>query len=99
MRKTTIISIGVLMVLFFFLLGCAGNLQESQRSYYLQDNFGRSLEAAKYRQTLNPEAGLTAEPVEGLEGRSADMAVDKYRESFEEKVDPQQELRYFRMGN
>ena len=99
MPKTTIISIGVLMVLFFFLSGCAGNLQESPRSYYLQDNFGRSLETVKYRQTLNPEAGLTAEPMEELEGRSADMAVDKYRQSYEREVDPQQELRDFRMGN
>jgi hypothetical protein len=88
MRKTTIFYLGVLLALSFILSGCYnGNLPEPQRMYYLQNNWGHSQETAKYRQTLNPEAGLTAEPVEGLDGQSADLAVDKYRETFRKEVD------------
>ena len=88
MRKTTIFYLGVLLALSFILSGCyGGNLPEPQRMYYLQSNWGHSQETAKYRQTLNPEAGLTAEPVEGLDGQSADLAADKYRETFRKEVD------------
>ena len=88
MRKMTIFYLGVLLVLSFILSGCYnGNLPEPQRMYYLQNNWGQSQETAKYRQTLNPEAGLTAEPVEGLDGQAADLAVDKYRETFRKEVD------------
>ena len=89
MRKMTIFYLGVVLVLSFILSGCYnGNLPEPQRMYYLQNNWGQSQETAKYRQTLNPEAGLTAEPVEGHDGQSAELAVDKYRESFKKEVDP-----------
>jgi hypothetical protein len=88
MRKTTIFYLGVVLVLSFILSGCYnGNLPEPQRMYYLHSNWGQSQETAKYRQTLNPEAGLTAEPVEGLDGESADLARDKYRETFRKEVD------------
>ena len=101
MRKTTIFYLGVLLALSFILSGCYnGNLPEPQRIYYLESNWGHSQETAKYRQTLNPEAGLTAEPVEGLDGQSADMAVDKYRETFKKEVDPATQVSpIFTIGN
>lgn len=47
-----------------FIGGCAGPSRLSQ-------NWGRSVETAKYNQTLNPEAGKECRPVEGLDGKRA----------------------------
>ena len=48
----------------------------------LDQNWGRSVETARYNQTLNPQAGQNLEPVEGLDGRSAENALEAYRQSF-----------------
>jgi len=72
MRNMTMMCLGAMLALSFFLGGCAGNLPEPQRVYYLDDNWGRSVESARFNQTLDPEAGLEVKPVEGLDGRAAD---------------------------
>ncbi len=51
----------------------------------LDQNWGRSVETARYNQTLNPQAGQNLEPVEGLDGQSAENTLEAYRQSF--KVD------------
>ena len=55
--------------------GCAG-------PSVLDQNWGRSTETARFNQTLNPKAGENPEPVVGLDGRSADNALESYRRSF-----------------
>jgi hypothetical protein len=55
--------------------GCAG-------PSVLDQNWGRSVETAKFNQTLNPKAGENPEPVVGLDGRSAENAIEAYRQSF-----------------
>lgn len=55
--------------------GCAG-------PSVLDQNWGRSVETARFNQTLNPKAGENLEPVVGLDGRSADNALETYRQSF-----------------
>lgn len=71
------------LIMCVMMTGCAGgNLPESQRYHYLKDNFGQSVKTVNFNQTLNPTAGINPEPVEGLDGRAADMAAEKHRETF-----------------
>ena len=55
--------------------GCAGPSM-------LDQNWGRSVETARFDQTLNPKAGENLQPVTGLDGQSAENALDAYRGSF-----------------
>jgi hypothetical protein len=59
-----------------FLAGCASTTP------YLDEHFGDSVNAAKAQQTLNPEASLDTEPVNGVDGQAANAAVDRYHRSF-----------------
>ncbi|MGB2927372.1 MAG: hypothetical protein WBB70_00515 [Desulfobacterales bacterium] len=87
MLKGNIILIVVLAVFSVVTLwGCAGNLPESKRVDYLEQNWGKSFESAKKNQILNPEAGKSLEPVVGLDGQAAEHGVNKYKKSFEKEV-------------
>lgn len=82
-------SIALIMVciLWTFFAGCSSTGDHAFREETLLDkNWGRSVETAKYNQMLDPEAGKKVAPVEGLDGRAAGYAVDKYENSFREKV-------------
>ena len=50
--------------------------------------FGESFNTTKAQQTINPEASLITEPVEGIDGRPATAAVDNYYKSFVAPPDP-----------
>ncbi|MEJ2660728.1 MAG: hypothetical protein P8Z73_08400 [Desulfobacteraceae bacterium] len=67
--------IGSLIAGAIVLSGCTGPSM-------LDQNWGRSVETARYNQTLNPQAGQNLEPVEGLDGHSAENALEAYRQSF-----------------
>ena len=49
----------------------------------LERNWGKSYEAAKYNQILDPEAGKNTDPVTGLDGEAVSRSNEKYRKSFE----------------
>ena len=87
MLKRTIAITVVCAVLALF-AGCSGPAGNNpfREETLLDKNWGRSVETAKYNQTLDPEAGKNALPVEGLDGKAAGYAVDKYDNSFKEKV-------------
>ena len=86
MLKGNIILIVVLAVFSVVTLwGCAGNLPESKRIDYLELNWGKSFEAAKNNQILNPEAGKTVEPVIGLDGQVVEHNLDNRKKSFKEQ--------------
>jgi hypothetical protein len=86
MLKGNIILIVVLAMFSVVMLwGCAGNLPESKRVDYLEQNWGKSFESAKKNQILNPEAGKTVEPVIGLDGQVAEHNVDNRKKSFEDQ--------------
>jgi hypothetical protein len=74
------------MLPLFVGCGDAGNLR---RETLLDQNWGRSVETAKYNQYLDPEAGKSLTPVEGLDGKAAGYTVDKYENSFKEKTTQQ----------
>ena len=79
----------ILLVLFctigFF--GCSkGNIVNPiQPESRLEKNWGRSFEAAKYNQTLNPEAEKNLAPVEDLEGPNAERIMESYKKGDEQK--------------
>ena len=72
-------TIAILGWVIFF-AGCS----QMQKETLSDKNWGRSYEAAKYNQILNPEAGKNQDPVDGLDGRATDNNVEKYRNSFKE---------------
>ncbi len=74
MRKNAIFS-GCLF-LCVVMIGCTGMTR-------LERDYGTSHNLAKYNQILNPEAEKNLAPVEGLDGRAAAAAVEKYHKGFE----------------
>ena len=67
------------------IIACSESGGLIQRESLLDENWGRSYEAAKYNQTLNPDAGKNLNPVVGLDGAATENAVNKYDQSFKEK--------------
>lgn len=95
MLKRSLILIGIVASLSLN-PGCGGQ-QVHQNESMLEKNWGRSYEAAKYNQILNPDAGKDLSPVEGLDGAAAEAGVDKYRQSFQKA--PAQQSYNLNLGN
>jgi hypothetical protein len=49
----------------------------------LEMDYRTSHKLAIYNQTLNPDAEKNLAPVEGMDGKAAQAAVDKYEKGFE----------------
>ena len=82
-----IIALVMVCTLSALFAGCTSTGNNAFREETLSDkNWGRSFETAKFNQTLDPQAGKNETPVEGLEGKAADYAVEKYENSFKERV-------------
>jgi hypothetical protein len=64
--------------------GCSGTSPDYQGTL-LGKNWGRSFEAAKFGQMMNPDADKNREPVLGLDGQPAEYGIDNYKNSFQEK--------------
>ena len=75
LNKTVVFSLAALFVIGVF--GChgGGTMQPVSK---LDQNWGRSFEAAKYNQTLNPDADKNLAPVEGLEGTATERIIGEY---------------------
>lgn len=67
-------------------MGCTTSLKQNN---LLDQNWGRSFQAAKFDQTLTPDAENNLEPVTGLAGSSAEKAVQQYEESFADSCEAQ----------
>jgi hypothetical protein len=72
----------VVILIFILMAGCA---------HYgaLEEDYGKSYNAAKSGQILNPGASKNLKPVTGLPGAAADGTMKKYTESFAPKDQPQ----------
>lgn len=92
MLKGHMIITGLLAGLCFVLLGCAGNLPQPERADVVDAHYGKSLETAKNSQILNPEAGKEPTPVEGLDGKSANNQMNKYRKALKREQKIQQSV-------
>ncbi len=63
--------------------GCGGG-RAAQKGTMVDKNWGKSLEAIKFNQTLNPQASKNLKPVVGLNGQAADNLLLRYIDDFEE---------------
>ena len=75
----TVLTIGI--------TACSQSGRLFQPDTLLDENWGRSFEAAKYNQILNPDAGKNLDPVTGMDGVASENTVNKYDQSFSEKKD------------
>ena len=92
LSKIAVIALAALLTIGIF--GCSqGNLSNPlQTESQLDNNWGRSFEAAKHNQTLNPEAEKNLKPVEGLQGPAAERIMDGYIKGGEQKQQPASEF-------
>ena len=92
LSKIAVIALAALLAIW--ILGCsAGNVSNPlQTESQLDKNWGRSFEAAKYNQTLNPEAEKNLKPVEDLQGPSAERIMQGYEKGGEQKQQPASEF-------
>jgi len=90
LSKIAVIALAALLTIGIF--GCSkGNLSNPlQSESQLDENWGRSFEAAKHNQTLNPDAGKNLKPVEGLQGPAAERIMEGYTKGDEQKQQKQQ---------
>jgi len=82
LKKTIALAMFCAMLALF--AGCSGTGGIHQETL-LDQNWGRSVETAKYNQILNPEEGKNLAPVEGLSGKAAENSVEKYEKSFKKE--------------
>lgn len=75
-----ILGVGVLLLA----AACAGNSPFREETA-LDRNWGRAVESAKFNQILDPQAGGTDKPVEGISGRPAGNTVERYEQSFKKE--------------
>lgn len=73
--STRLFTFSILIASSALIVGCSAPT-------LLDQNWGRSVETARYNQTLNPDAGSNEQPVEGLDGHSAASALEHYRTTF-----------------
>ena len=71
------IVIACLLSLVLVVIGCS-RLPVNQETE-LDRNWGRSFEAQKFNQIVNPDAGQNTEPVIGVDGKIADRNVQNYQ--------------------
>ena len=92
LSKMGVIALAALLAIGIF--GCSkGNISNpAQQESLLDENWGRSFEAAKHNQTLNPEAEKNLKPVEGLQGPAAERIMDGYIKGGEQKQQPASEF-------
>ena len=82
-EKIIATTMALAIVALFAACSNPGSLREET---LLDKNWGRSVEAAKFSQIINHDAGKNLKPVEGLSGKAAEYSVDKYEKSFKEKT-------------
>lgn len=77
LSKIGVIALAAFLTIGIF--GCSKNVANPlQTETLLDENWGRSFEAAKFNQTLNPEADKNLASVEGLEGTVAERIMEEY---------------------
>jgi hypothetical protein len=88
LSRIAIIALAAVLMLGF--VGCyKGNtVNPLQTESQLDANWGRSFEAAKHNQTLNPDASKNMDPVEGIEGPAAERVMGEYLKGGENKKKP-----------
>jgi hypothetical protein len=85
---------GITIVLTIFLCVPAVSAFDDDESM-ISKNWGKSFQAQKKAQIVNPEAGKVTGPIEGFDGKAAEKTMDGYHESFS----PQQARQGYTLDN
>jgi hypothetical protein len=72
---------GIAIMLAIFLCAPAVSAFDDKESI-ISENWGKSFQAAREAQIVNPDAGKVAGPVEGFNGKAAEKTMEAYYESF-----------------
>lgn len=72
-KKCSFAMVAVLILFSLSFAGCAGHDT-------LNQNWGSAYKSAKLSQTANPDASKNLEPVVGLDGPSAEKAMETYQQ-------------------
>ena len=85
LTRVAVIVVAVVCVIGF--VGCyKGNtVSPFEPESQLDKNWGRSFEAAKYNQILNPDADKNLAPVEGMQGPVSERIMEEYKKGGEQK--------------
>jgi hypothetical protein len=67
----------------FLISACAGPNR-------LEEDYGTSIKLSKINQILDPDAEKNLEPVTGMDGRAAQINIDRYRKGFEQPAETPQ---------
>lgn len=70
----------IALILALMLGGCASTTPK------MDEHFGEAVNAAKAAQTINPDASLDTDPVAGVDGVSANAAIENYQKASEKPV-------------
>jgi hypothetical protein len=84
MRKVALYILSTILAIFL-ISACA---QPSR----VDKDYGRSVKQARVNQILYPEAEKNLDPVTGLDGKSAQGSIEKYRKTFEQPREAPQPL-------
>lgn len=76
MNKTFFCTLS-LVFLGMSLFGCGGSTTPR-----LDAHFGEAVIQARALQTINPDASMNTDPVNGLDGPAARHAIERYQDSF-----------------
>jgi hypothetical protein len=78
LSRIAVIALVALITIGFSACSKGNIVSPFQTESQLEKNWGRSFEAAKYNQTLNPDADQNLVPVEGMEGPAAERIMGEY---------------------
>ena len=85
LSRIAIIALAALLMIGFVSCYKGNTVNPLQPESTLDQNWGRSFEAAKHNQTLNPDASKNLEPVEGIDGPAAERIMREYTEGGKKK--------------
>ena len=81
-----VLTTAAILVAFLLITACQTNRYDHESKTLLEQNWGRSFEAAKYNQTLNPDAPEHLDPPTGMDGAAAESSLERYREGFKKEA-------------
>jgi hypothetical protein len=85
-RTLRIIMIVFIAVALCMVSACQRHRHDPEGGTYLEQNWGRAFEAAKYNQTLHPAGPKNLDPQDGMDGMAVEGSLERYRESFKKEA-------------
>lgn len=88
MEGSTLYKLTVLMISLLLFVCFSGCNTMGARGVRVADNFGRAYEMNVFTQTVNPDAGREASPVDALDGKAVEHIYKNYQKTFTKSQTP-----------